>query len=497
MKPLYYDIEPLGDLLDYICKDGSANVIRRIVKRLRTDNQSNIISALSRYEDFFSQFASYIRQHGKLIDEDYEKLHQLFNKIQKQLTSASQVELGKIDDHGKNTLKALHLLGGLEVDFANKNVSLFISPRMLTRAFSVASLLDDSSRTKHIHAIASIRKDPDKDFCSELEERYVGLFVSELREKLREMAMDIIHPSMRASGLELLSIEYLPTATDFYEAGIDYYSSSAGEKREHYIFATTSGILLPEEYFGSPFYEKVLPIPKLAKESDKNPKREEYFEALANVRGRPRWYFFEISRAGDSFKKTIKKLESYGGEKLCEQYREQSKKTIARFLQLPHFGLLGVNKFPDQFDHLTLGNGRNLILSGRDRPEREHKIGHGLWLRPSSSELKQIWKEIKMFEAKDWIKTFAGAVGMSMLREDPRLKILEALFTGFAIPFFMGLWRYGHKSNALDTILNIGEHVTKTLGNVSLPFTFPPDSKPLKNKEATKEAEKILLMLES
>ena len=169
----------------------------------------------------------------------------------------------------------------------------------------------------------------------EEERRWVQDFAIKVRDKLRAIFKWTIPAEIAERGSEYLAIEYLPTSTDFYNAGIDYYGSPIGRKRDHYIFATTSGIILPEDYYGSKFFEEILPISELAAQSDKNPKREEYFKALANVQGRPRHYYFELNRASLAFKATIQRLKDYRGEHECEKYRQESIKTISRFLQTP------------------------------------------------------------------------------------------------------------------------------------------------------------------
>ena len=297
---------------------------------------------------------------------------------------------------------------------------------------------------------------------------------------------------MRLNTCQLPQISIMP--------GIDYYGSPIGRKRDHYIFATTSGIILPEDYYGSKFFEEILPISELAAQSDKNPKREEYFKALANVQGRPRHYYFELNRASLAFKATIQRLKDYRGEHECEKYRQESIKTISRFLQTPHFELLGVNQFPPHYDHLTLGNGRQLLLSGRDKASRKSKIGHGLYVRPRSSDFAGVLAKVKKFGIKDWGTSFGlwlgGVGGIAASHQERGAKLVEVLLSGFVAPLLVGLWEHYNENQALDMILDMHKHIDKASKDVEIVFENHPGDIPLNETQAKERAQKILYMLE-
>jgi len=492
-----YDITPFVGLMEEIGSKACATTIRDLGRTLGGDRASPVLDILYGYEELFVGFATALRRNGKLTEGDYFELRKLFSGVQQRLREATAVDASD-DAVAEGSLQALHLLGGIEILPDNATVALFLSPRMLNQAFSLAALLTSPSRARHVKAISAIRGTSlTFDEAREMEARFVKPFADAVREALRRHVARVVPPTWRASTLSTLSVELLPTATDFYEAGIEYYGAPAGRGREHYIFATTSGILLPQDYYGSDYFEKILPVPELVEESDKNPKREEYFRALADVRGRPRWYFFEIKRAGKAFQKTIARLQAAAGKDFADRYMAHSKETIARFLQLPSFGLVGVDAFPSEYDYLTLGNGRHLFLSGRDREERKDKIGHGLWVRPSGRGVGRFVKEFEKLNFAEWLSALIVAAGVSLLEEDPRLRLLEALISGFGIPFVLAGQRYWSKRHAEDAFLNIGEHVSRTLAEVHFPFFWGCDRKPLTEAKALKESERVVSALVS
>ena len=156
-----------------------------------------------------------------------------------------------------------------------------------------------------------------------------------------------------------------------------------------------------------------------------------------------------------------------------------------------------MNAFPSEYDYLTLGNGRHMLLSGRDKEERQEKVGHGLWVRPGGRGAGAFAKEFKALSLAEWLSALIVAAGMSSLEDDPRLRLLEALVSGFAMPFLLAGQRYWSRKHAQDAFLNIGEHVSRTLAEVEFPFVWPCDRKPLTEAKALSEAERILLALES
>jgi len=492
-----YNFTELTDILEQIQSPGCAQLIRQIDLRLKSSGGSHILEILYGYEEVFVGAARALRQNGKLVDTDYSMLRNLFLNVQASLYEKTAVDV-PVDARYEDAIEALYLLGGIDRGTDKYTVSLFLNPRMLTQAFSIASLLESPSRAKHIKAISGIRGIPmSLEEAREIETRYIKRFADALREILREHAKRVIPATWHASTLANLSVELLPTATDFYEAGIDYYSTPEGHGHQHYIFATTSGILLPQDYYGSAYFEKILPVRKLFEDTDKNPKREDYFKALADVRGRPRSYYFEITRAGRAFQKTINTLKNEMGEVAAESYRLHSKSIIAKFLQLQGFGLIGVDHFPPEYDYLTLGNGRHLFLSGRDKEERKEKIGHGLWVRTTGKSIRGFANEFKELNLAEWLASFIAAAGMSVVEDDPRLQLLEALISGFAVPFILAGRRYWSKQHAQDTFLDIGKHISKTIAGVNFPFKWPSNRRPIGEAQAMREAERVVLCLES
>jgi hypothetical protein len=193
----------------------------------------------------------------------------------------------------------------------------------------------------------------------------------------------------------------------------------------------------------------------------------------------------------------VRKLGDVAGNEAADRYRTHSKATIARFLQLPGFGLIGVDEFPPQYDYLTLGNGRHLFLSGRDKEERKEKIGHGLWLRPTARSVRGFAEEFKELNFAEWLASLAVAAGMSTVEDDPRFRLLEALVSGFAVPFILAGGRYWSKQHAQGAFLDIGKHVSETIAKVKFPFEWPSNRYPFGEAQAMREAERVVSCLEA
>jgi hypothetical protein len=495
-----YDITHHAALLDRINRDGAGSVVMRIAARTRRGASSRLREVLCGYEDMFSQLASRIRRHGRLQEEDYAVLKGLFEEIQAELADASAVEVPTKarDGHAEMTLRALHLLGGLEVQSDCGRASLFISPKMLTRALSVASLLDSRARAKHVEAIAKIRGE-EKTTARAVEEEkcIVAPFAAELRKVLRDSRCMMPVP-VPSDAMESMVVEYLPTSSDFYEAGIDYYASPNGCERQHYVLATTSGILLPQDYYGSTYFRKINRIPELARVCDKNPWRERYFRALADTRRGPRHYYFEIERARRAFGETLREIARCGSEGNYRQYIADSRKTIARFLRLPRFGLYGVDQFPHEFDHLTLGNGREMLLSFRDSDKRKAKIGHGVWVRPRGGTAADLRAVVEAFELRDMVAAalLGGTAFMFRYKtdHDVAVSLLEGFVASFVVPVAVALRQRASLKRVRDQVLEIGEHIKNSrLGERR--FERPPNGSSLSEPKAMGLADEILSFL--
>jgi hypothetical protein len=350
--------------------------------------------------------------------------------------------------------------------------------------------MDEKSLKQHIKSIEKIRRPElsNEDLNQVVNEAfvYVSAFVEAFKKILIEHAKTILNLDISSDTLEAVaSIELLPTSTDFYLAGIKYYQLEfEKEIPTHFTFATTSGIIMPQEHFGTRYFTEILPVQELADTVNKNPIRERYFDIVRSSQERkPRAYYFEFKRTADTLKKTYNKIRAIDSIK-AESYLKDAVKILEQYLQLPKFSLIKVDEFPNEFNYLTLGNEQNVLLSMRDETQ---KIAHGLWIKPKGSLLMQVLRNIKWEEIQilllQTVGTGIGGYITNALSEN----LIVAFAAAFAPSLFFGVQKIRGTNEARDAIFDIGKRISDKKLNIEIIKDF--------DKKPKIEAEKLIQQL--
>lgn len=306
-------------------------------------------------------------------------------------------------NYDSKVLDVLDYFGIVFFDRDRDRFTFFIHPRFSITMFRYLISMDDKSAMKHMEQIYKIKKkkDPNKEDRKTLKALYDNS-VKDFKERISNCLKEFIIKEYSKIFLpgtkpEHIWVDFLPTSTDFYEAGINFYKSRVGIWKQHDIFSTTSGIILPEEHYGSEFFIEKINRPDLAKKISKNKFRKMYFNTLMKCsKFKPRLYHFELERSKNQFEDIVSQLN--GSEKTI--YISEANKIFNKFLEMECFGLVKVKKFyqgEDKlkgiFNYLTLGNGVSVLISGRV----VDKISHGFWIRPvKTSFIKEALREIKL-----------------------------------------------------------------------------------------------------
>lgn len=381
-----------------LCLIDAAHLSQKVAKLfdgLRAPGQKVLDDAFECYVSIAHKLLRAVAVDGRPSQALYAQLRKLRRDAQHRLEIAVHETIPS-GGWERQVLDTLHYMGGLERLESKGAFSFWIVPDTLALALRLLSVLDGPARRKHLKEIAALRGDDmaptqiqnlDDSVLSEVAGR-LGL------ETRREIAR-LMRWRVSEHDLDAVRVQILPTATDFYEAGIRYYQQDRWRHQGYYIFATTSGVVLPEEHHGSDFFRRDLVIPSLYETCGKHPIRERYFKVLAGSAALHRMYFYEEHRASVAYRQTLEdiKREAPGAgidaTKAVKYYKSTALKSIESFLRRKRFGLIRVNYFPRTFDHLTLGNGRATLISARD-PGPVPKIGHGFMLTPKPGWVSQV-----------------------------------------------------------------------------------------------------------
>jgi hypothetical protein len=164
---------------------------------------------------------------------------------------------------------------------------------------------------------------------------------------------------------------------------------------------------------------------------------------------------------------------------------------------MPEFGLFGLSEFPPEYDHLTLGNGRHLLLSGRDKKERKAKIGHGLWIRPRSYDFKDVRQEIQDICIEAWPNIFKLGNEFDPSPENLNINMVYVFLIFFAPVMWVGLRRRYDRHQAQDAIIGIGQHVESSNINYQILFENKPTKTSMDKGRAEDLAGQVLDLLQS
>ncbi|MGW7410194.1 hypothetical protein ACWGI9_42090 [Streptomyces sp. NPDC054833] len=380
-----------------------------------------------------------LRTHGTLSDDNVNEIRALWLEIQSRVeavASASTVDLSA------SALAGLHLCGVISLT-SQGNASFFLHPDLSAANLSRLARFDAKAAKRHIRQIASVRGE---DFGEEVDDLY-DFHVIEMRERIQESLVSMTRSWTRP--LRDVQVDMLPTSADFYWAGTQHYRTRRGKSCPFTIFSTTPGLFLPEDRYGPSFFRDVLGREDLAVQIAENSERAPYFTALTSgARKRPRIYYFELARAAQQYERSVAALTE--AEKA--RYDECALQLLNPMLQQSNFGLIRISQFPQEFNHLTLGNGRSVVVSTR----HSGKIGHGLWVRPqSSSHLRESMRAADLKSALE-AALAAGSAGVlagaaSSLVEDLEKTALAVLYAPLVYALMKGeSWRPNAVKNSFE-----------------------------------------------
>jgi hypothetical protein len=442
------------------------------------------------YRIYFSvldTIVSSLQSEDILSNSCYQKIASLKLNAESILKGKFSVEVETPIGQDHSFLKAMNYLGIISWYESEGKITFFKSPTLVLPLFRYISDMDENSLKKHIKSIQKI-KQPEKtdeqlDKIVDEGIDYVNDFVSKFRNIWLEHIKEILNLKVSTAQLDkVASIELLPTSADFYFAGIEYYKHKfLKEVPTHFTFATTSGIILPEEHHGARYFTDILSVQELAQRADKNPIRENYFEIVREAQmNKPRAYYFEMKRTSDTLKKTYNELKNIDSN-MAEKYIEDAIQILKEYLQLPTFSLIKVSEFPDEFNYLTLGNTESVLLSLRDESQ---KIAHGLWIKPKGSLLRQAFSDIK---PKDLILPLVGTGVGSLITGGLLQNLVVAFAAAFAPLIFFGVQKVRGVKQAKDAVFDIGNRIKKKRMEIEIIKDF--------NKSPYIEPEKFIQQL--
>jgi len=426
------------------------------------------------YEIYFSALDTVVfslQSEGILSNACYQKIATLKEDAQRILREKFAVEIETPTGQDYSFLKALDYLGIISWYENEGKITFFKSPTLVTPLFRYISTMDEKSLKEHIRGILNIKRpDMTDEIINDTVDKgiyYVNDFINKFRNILFEHIKKVLRIDDTTAFGKVASVELLPTSTEFYFAGIEYYKRTFSKNiPTHFTFTTTSGIIMPEEHYGVRYFTDVLPVPELAHRVAKNPIRENYFEIVRQAQmNKPRAYYFELKRTSDALKKTYNELKNID-PKMAEKYIEDAVRILEEYLQLPSFSLIQVAQFPEEFNYLTLGNSRSMLLSMRDKTQ---KIAHGLWINPQKSVLLQAFSDITQ---KDLIRplingSVAGVVTGAVLEN-----LVVAFSVAFAPLIFFGVQKVRGTKQARDAVFDIGSRIKKSRMEIEIVKDF-------------------------
>lgn len=187
---------------------------------------------------------------------------------------------------------------------------------------------------------------------------------------------------------DFMESRFLPNSNYFYHEGQEFYE---GSLENYNVFATTTGLILPDEHFGANYFtgevDGGLNCEKLASMSDKNPRREDYFGVLKDAaKNKPVNYFFDKKRSKKKMRDTLGEITTGMQRK---KYKEDAKKILSEYLSCGKLNFLEIpNGIPKDFQFFTLTNSTTILIS--QRPGEDQSIGHGV-----RAKLKDTWPRLK------------------------------------------------------------------------------------------------------
>jgi hypothetical protein len=491
----YVDFRLVRTIFENMGSPRIADIFRRLEEKINSLEPSVWEEYYRTYFEVLDTVVSSLQDKGILSAECYHKIANSKSEAESILKERFSVELDT-PPFGSDLafLKAINYLGIISWYENEGKITFFISPTLIPPLFRFISNCffnkDEYSLKKHIENVQKVKhpEKGDEDIANIINEAigYINDFAFKFRKALSEHMGALLSLRISKEQLEdIASIELLPTSTDFYSASIEYFKKSFGKKvPAHFIFSTTSGVMIPEEHFGYKYFTDILKVTELAQRIEKNPYRQDAFEAVREALDhKPIAYYFEKTRASNALKKTYNELRKYD-LKLADNYVLDAIRILNKYLQHPNFSFIRVSEFPNVFDYLTIGNSENLILSMRDRSQ---KIAHGLWVKPKGFALQQAFSDTKEELIKHILSGGASAVASGVFTGDLLQNLAVAFAVGFASLIFYGVRKVWGAVKAKKAVFDIANLIKKRTMDIEIVKDFK------ENPHIT--AEELLLQL--
>ena len=455
----YIDLSLIATIFEQLSSPKIKGYFMRLQSKVNALKQSEWNEYYEVYFAALDAVVFSIQSEGILSNACYQKITSLKTDAQRILREKFAIEIGTPTGQDYSFLKALDYLGIVSWYENEGKMTFFKSPTLVTPLFRYISNMDSRSLKEHMKSIMNTRQpDMTDEIINDAVDNgiyYVNDFISKFRDIWFKHIKKVLRIDATTALERVASVELLPTSTEFYFAGIKYYKHRFPKGiPTHFTFSTTSGIIMPEEHYGARYFAEVLPVPELAHRVAKNPIRENYFEIVRQDQmNKPRAYYFEFKRTSNTLRRTYSELRNVD-PKMAEKYVEDAIRILKEYLQLPSFSLIQVAEFPEEFNYLTLGNSRSMLLSMRDRSQR---IAHGLWVKPQNAVLLKAFSDVTR---EDLVRALVGGVSGAISGA-----LLENLVVSFSVAFapliFFGVQKVRGAKQARDAVFDIGNRINK------------------------------------
>jgi len=470
------NFEPIAWLLEESGYKKNAEIFRKLNKIYSQNSEA--IESLYSYSGGRSvqEIVLSLLEERRIGEKTLKELQNIQEELQGELLEKYSIPA---TEYTLQVLDAFDIFGVIYFDRKQDKITFFIHPRFSLAMFRYFTFMNHNSSEKHIQQIWQLRN-PNKELnknikCSlkdklnnavlPLQENISKFLTQHIKKELYMIFKDTpISSQMR--------VEFLPTSTDFYLAGIEYYKTKVGRRRFYDIFSTTSGIILPEEHYGSKYFVEKLKRPDIFQSLLKNEIREKYFKTLIQASWlKPRVYYFEKDRSKKQFNSIVSKLSKK--ERII--YEKDAWGILKKFLNKDNFGLIRVSQFPKEFDYLTLGSGSSVLISGRTKG----KISHGFWVRPlKRNVLKEVFEELDL--EKMWQDIFGILASYFTGKELGKifLDFRWQFWSAFAGPLMYILLKLGLKTkkNLKDIFVNLGDNIQLLQDQLDIEIVKSPKS---------------------
>ncbi|MCF8009005.1 MAG: hypothetical protein K9K32_04500 [Halanaerobiales bacterium] len=396
-------------IITQILKNSGLNYEADMIDKLGSLADSNIedINAIYSQSNTNSLFTVLVNiTENNKINEN--KLQDIWTTNQKTLRNNYYIKVNFSKQKHITTLDSLGIL-----DHFDGKITFFLHPQFTLKFFKYLINEEKVNLDKHVKTIKTINQ---KDDAPDMRVTNLKNDIDEgIKKYLVYKNKEDLNKALKNKTIMNSHIEFLPTSTDFYKAGIKFYNSknsisldlfndldegfidklgslfSVNNRKSFFktpysVFATSSGLLLPEEFYGSEYFKHKDfegNYPALSEKYDKNEYRENYFERLKEAsKNKPIFYYFDKTKAKKQFNKIYSQLYT---KKDKEKYEKNAKDIWERYANNKNIEIIKVKHIKGIYEYFTLSNGRNVMITNRGK--KGNKIGHGFWIKPDNNNL--------------------------------------------------------------------------------------------------------------